>query len=244
MEGPKRYFPTTGKTDAYGHHEILHLDALSAGFDENNKPIPYIVIAQFMTNGKIEKLPKIQLIYSSNKFEKTFTSRTQISISAFKAKTVNNNKIYYEPDYFTDIKNNSIIIFKYDEEINFDRRSSIAHWEGIPKVNFKNIEFKTLEIVYVLIDTNDAREFAKKLENNQNIYPFKSYFVGWYRLNGPDGKAVLYDEVEATQIMENCINCNSYYKFIERSKEHKTFCSKDCQVEHYGLNSRNQFSPK
>lgn len=231
MEGPKRYFPTTGKTGKYENIEILHLDALSAGFDENNKPIPYIVIATFYDEDfysvfREEKFPV--LIYSSTDFKNLLTLR--FYRDTYK---ISSSDIYYEVSQKKIIKtrgpknstSNTNIL-----DINFyDLRRSDKF-----EISAKNIEFRKLEIIHVLIKTPlDGLE-------PQNIYSklIKGiYFVGWYYLD-KDGKAVLYDEVEATQIMENCINCNSSYKFIERSKEHNTFCSKDCQVEHY------QFSPK
>ena len=211
MEGPKRYFPTTGKTDAYGNPEILHLDALSAGFDENNKPIPYIVIADLYDKQeiRIDKAPIV--IYSSVDFANEFQLKVPVQKSFIPIKYKIENK-------------------KIDRNIMLQPVNQIFNIDSSDSITGKNIDFKTIEIIRVLISK----------ENSEYSYPFndnsKIYFVGWYHLNGPNGKAVLYDEVEATQIMENCINCNSSYKFIERSKEHNTFCSKDCQVEHYRLN--------
>lgn len=249
MEGPKRYFPTTGKTDAYGHFEILNLNALSAGFDENKKPIPYIVIAHFYTYwpneegkqmlGNSYPIPIYSNVDFANPIELTILGYETSTISdEEKRYMIGNKKIYrLRKPIGNKIKQKLLIIYGGNGIMS-------RHNYETPLIKGQNIDFLKIEIINVLINYVYIKlgtfDFVGTEKEKEYSYPFKEYypiyFVSWYRLNEPNGKAVLYDEVEATQIMENCINCNSSYKFIERSKEYKTFCSKDCQVEHYRLN--------
>lgn len=211
MEGPKRYFSTTGKKDSYGHLEIIHINALFSGFDENNKLVPYIVIAQISYYGDIHS-PK--LIYSSIEFKNNINLIYTINQETKYVKTYN-SKLKIIPSYKTNSETNRISI---------NSEGLTPYNIGNVEIIGKNIEFETLEIIHVMIHfyddsfTNDEHDFTKKM-----------YFLSWYRLN--NGKTIIYDEFDAN-LIDNCINCGSGYKFIERSKEGKAFCSKNCQIEH------------
>lgn len=106
----------------------------------------------------------------------------------------------------------------------------------------ENIEFKAIEIIHVLVEvayvesTTTVNDNFKDIFEGKDTYPFKNnntmYFVGWYRLNGPNGTAVQYDDIEGN-LIGNCVRCDNPSQFIEVSEHGSTYCSKNCQIKYF-----------
>jgi hypothetical protein len=214
MEGSLRFFPTTGKVNSYDQFEIINIDALFSGFDEENQHIPYIVIGDFYTKGKNAKMIPF-IIYSNVDF------KNNIVLDIIKSQTT------YK------IEKGKITVAEREFKKNIQSiKMSDNGFIG------ENIEFKTIEIIHVFFEINDVYDDPIKNDFYYGItkYPFKKkytmYFVGWYHLNGPNGTAVEYDydDIEANPI-GNCVRCDNPSQFIEVSEHGSTYCSEECQIK-------------
>lgn len=230
MEGVQRFFTSTGKVDLYGHSEIIHIDALFAG-RENGRMVPYIVIAHFYRKDEEVDIMIPIVIYSNTEFKNIIDivpgPKTSLNRYKIQEKEILKLETLYADKILQKLK------------INYNIPITKQNIENIEQLEIvgENIEFKTIEIVHVLIEferTSFTNSEFKDIVDGKDTYPFKNnnrmYFVGWYRLNGPNGTAVQYDNIEAN-LIGNCVRCDNPSRFIEVSEHGSTYCSKDCQIE-------------
>lgn len=213
MEGVQRFFTSTEKVDSYGHPEIIHIDALFAG-RENEKMVPYIVIAHFYRKDKEEVDIIIPIvIYSNTEFKNV------IAIVPGPETSLNRYKIQEKEILKLETRYGDKILQKL--KINYNIPITKQNIENIEQLEIvgENIEFKTIEIIHVLIEIERSILTNFDIFDGKDTYPFKNnnrmYFLGWYRLNGPNGTAVQYDNIEAN-LIGNCVRCNNPSGFIER----------------------------